>query len=140
YAPAALGFARRLAMGVDHSIRAHYLHPERYFERALFSRLMRAGFEYERSNALGEWTLRYDVRISSTNMEISDWIPRWAMRTIRWTLRKTEGLCPFKLDWFATRGVRLAKGEGAIAPRVLHGLEHGGRRVSDHEPIVLDVV
>jgi endonuclease/exonuclease/phosphatase family metal-dependent hydrolase len=55
---------------------------------------------------------------------------------------------PFRLDWFAARGlVPLSEGEvkdremGArsIGPRTVSGLQSGGRRLSDHDPIVVDI-
>ena len=58
---AILGFWLRVMMGVDHVIRNHYLHPERRFERGLFQLLVDRGFEYQRSNRMGEPTICYDV-------------------------------------------------------------------------------
>lgn len=147
YVPATLGFFRRLAMGATYTIESHYLQPERYFERPLFTSLQRAGFDWENCNARGVRTCRYSVRADSTNAEVRDWIPQWCMHVIERALRETGGTCPFKLDWFATRGLRIVHPNGArsgddpsVGPTVLHDLKYDGRPVSDHDPIVCDIV
>lgn len=51
---AILGFCVRVLMGVEHVIRNHYLHPYRWFERALFRELEHNGFDFRNANLLGE--------------------------------------------------------------------------------------
>ncbi len=132
---AILGFWLRVLMGVDHVIRNHYLYPERRFERELFEALRAHGFEYDRSNRLGERTIRYDICDARATGSLHDWVPEWCFRFIRWSLRHHEGQCPFKLDWFATREVRVAD------PVVLHEFREGRAvPLSDHDPVGVDVV
>jgi endonuclease/exonuclease/phosphatase family metal-dependent hydrolase len=129
---AILGFWLRVMMGVDHVIRNHYLHPERKFERALFELLVERGFEFNRSNPLGEYTTYYDVNNDAAVRNLGEWVPGWCFAFIRWALRHHAGRCPLKLDWFATRGLQVEN------PRVLHDL--APFPLSDHDPIGVDVV
>jgi endonuclease/exonuclease/phosphatase family metal-dependent hydrolase len=132
---AILGFWLRVMMGVDHVIRNHYLHPQRRFERDLFQLLLARGFEFERSNHLGEHTICYDVCDPRATGSLRDWVPEWCFAFIRWALRKHEGRCPMKLDWFATRGLRVE------SPVVIHDLREGlVTPMSDHDAIGVDVL
>ena len=56
-------------------------------------------------------------------------MPEWCFRFIRWSLRHHGGRCPFKLDWFATRELKVE------APVVIHDLG-----LSDHDPVGVDLV
>lgn len=126
---AILGFWLRVLMGVDHVIRNHYLHPDRRFERDLFRLLEARGFEYRESNVPGEPTICYDITDPRATGNLHEWVPEWCFRFIRWSLRHHGGRCPFKLDWFATRQLKVE------APIVVHGLG-----LSDHDPAGVDLV
>ena len=132
---AILGFWLRVMMGVDHVIRNHYLHPERLFERGLFELLKERGFEYQHSNRVGEHTICYDVCDPRATGSLREWVPEWCFAFIRWALRNHEGRCPMKLDWFATRGLRVER------PVVVHDLREGRAvPLSDHDAVGVDVV
>jgi len=132
---AILGFWLRVFMGVDHVIRNHYLHPERRFERGLFRLLEDHGFDYRGANVTGERTVSYDILDPRANGSLSEWVPQWCFPFIRWSLRHHQGRCPFKLDWLATRGVRVEK------PTVVHEVrEARAVPLSDHDAIGLDVI
>jgi endonuclease/exonuclease/phosphatase family metal-dependent hydrolase len=132
---AILGFWLRVLMGVDHVIRNHYLHPERLFERGLFHLLGQRGFECRRSNRMGEHTICYDVCDARATGNLREWVPEWCFAFIRWALRNHQGRCPMKLDWFATRGLRVEN------PVVLHDLREGRSvPLSDHDAIGVDVL
>ena len=132
---AILGFWRRVFMGVDHVIRNHYLHPDRYFERGLFRLLEREGFDYRSANLPGERTTYYDMLDARWTRNLGEWVPGWCFAFIRWSLRNHGGRCPLKLDWMAARGVR------AENPVVLHEFrEHREVPLSDHDPVGVDVV
>ncbi len=132
-----LGYARRVAMGVGNVVRNHYPYPERWFERKLFGELERRGYSYRELNALGVCTLHYDVGDATVNTNMGDWIPQWCFPFINWALKKHEGRCSLKLDWFAAKGIRLAPG---THPQVVGELRDAGGILSDHDPIVLDFV
>jgi endonuclease/exonuclease/phosphatase family metal-dependent hydrolase len=130
-----LGFALRVLMGVDHVIRNHYLHPERLFERRLFQLLSARGFEYDRSNQMGEHTICYDVCDPRATGSLREWMPEWCFAFVHWALRNHQGRCPMKLDWFATRGLSVEN------PLVIHDLREGrATPLSDHDAIAVDVV
>ena len=132
---AILGFWLRVMMGVDHVIRNHYLHPDRRFERALFRLLEERGFDYRSANQPGERTVSYDILDPRANGSLAEWVPQWCFPFIRWSLRHHGGRCPFKLDWFAARGLRLEN------PIVLHEVrEARAVPLSDHDAIGLDVL
>jgi endonuclease/exonuclease/phosphatase family metal-dependent hydrolase len=131
---AILGFWLRVLMGVDNVIRNHYLHPYRRFERDLFGLLEDRGFDYRAANRLGEHTVSYDIEDSRATKALRDWVPGWCFRFIRWSLRNHGGRCPWKLDWFATRGVQCTD------PQVIHEVREGRPLpLSDHDAIGVDV-
>ncbi len=132
---AILGFWLRVFMGVDNVIRNHYLHPYRRFERDLFDLLVEQGFDYRGANRLGEHTTSYFIDDPRAVGSLAEWVPRWCFAFIRWALRNHGGRCPLKLDWFATRGVRVQ------APVVLHEFREGREvPLSDHDPIGIDIL
>ena len=128
-----LGYARRVAMGVEHVVKNHYPYPERWFERKLFRELERRGYLYRELNALGVCTLHYDVGDATVNTNMGDWIPQWCFWFINWALKKHEGRCSLKLDWFAGKEIKRAH-----TPQVIGDLRDADGVLSDHDPIVLD--
>jgi endonuclease/exonuclease/phosphatase family metal-dependent hydrolase len=131
---AILGYWLRIFMGVENVIRNHFLHPYRRFEKQLFALVESRGFEYRRSNVLGERTTTYDVTCGKTRQNLGEWVPGWCFAFIRWALRNHGGTCPLKIDWFATKGVRVEN------PVVIHDLREGrAEPLSDHDAIAVDV-
>jgi len=132
---AIMGFWLRVFMGPGNVICNHYLHPYRRFERELFAVLEARGFDYRRSNVLGERTTSYDVEDVKTHKNLREWVPAWCFAFIRWALRNHNGQCPLKIDWFATRNVQCEM------PEVVHDLREGrAAPLSDHDAIALEVV
>src|SRR5580692_6263021 len=132
-----LGYFRRILMGVRHVVRNHYLHPDRWFERHLFRELKRRGYSYRALNVAGECTLHYKMDDVAANLNLGEWVPNWCFSFIRWALRRTDGRCSMKLDWFAGNGIRVDSTEAGQGPAVIHDLRNAGHAVSDHDPIVL---
>lgn len=130
-----MGFWLRVFMGAENVISNHYLHPENHFERELFRILEAQGFEYRRSNRMGEPTIQYDVDDPKTRQNLGEWVPGWCFAFIRWALRRHDGRCPLKLDWFATRKARV---ENPVIVRDLHSSD--GRPLSDHAAIGVDIL
>lgn len=140
---------KRLPMGARKVIVEHYPFPDRKFERSLFRLLEDSGFDYRSLNQPGVGTLYYDFHDEKQRINLEEMLPRWMFRILDWVTRCVNGRCALKLDWFAGRGVQradqsvtAARGDigAAQPPRVLLDVRHGGAMVSDHEPIVLDVV
>jgi endonuclease/exonuclease/phosphatase family metal-dependent hydrolase len=124
------GFCLRVLMGVGRVIRNHYLHPYNWFERELFALLEERGFEYRRSNVLGEYTICYDITDRQTYTALREWVPQFCFPFIHWSLRDFGGKCPLKIDWFATRGVE------PVDARVIHDVREGRAvPLSDHDAI-----
>jgi endonuclease/exonuclease/phosphatase family metal-dependent hydrolase len=131
---AIMGFWLRVFMGVENTISNHYLHPDRYFEKELFKLVEARGFDYRRCNILGERTTTYDVTCGKTRQNLGEWVPAWCFAFMRWALRNHGGVCPLKLDWFATRSVRSEN------PVIIHDLREGRDvPLSDHDALGLDV-
>jgi endonuclease/exonuclease/phosphatase family metal-dependent hydrolase len=132
---AILGFWLRVMMRVNYVIPNHYLRPYTWFEKGLFTMLEEAGFEYRLSNRIGERTTSYDITDPKATGNLGEWVPEWCFPFIRWSLRNHGGVCPFKLDWFATRGLRCEN------PVVLHEFREGRQPpLSDHDPVGVDIL
>lgn len=129
---AVAGFLSRLPRGLERTLRTDPLHPERARERRLFRALERAGFEWESCNVLGAPTWHFDL--ADGDGAARDWLPGWAIRVVERALRPSGGRGAAKIDWLAARGL------ACWAPRVIAGLRHDGARVSDHDPIVVELV
>ncbi len=129
-----LGYCRRVLMGVRNVVRNHYPHPESWFERRLFRELEHRGYNYRDLNTLGECTLHYNVQDIAANLNMGEWVPQWCFWFINWALGRTGGSCSLKLDWFAGKEIR------PVAPATaLPNLKVGGKRISDHDPIIIDL-
>ncbi len=130
---AIMGYWLRVFMGVERAIK-HYLHPYLHFERPLFELLEHHGFDYRRSNRIGDYTMSYYVTDDKTRQNLGEWIPAWCFPFLRWALRRHDGRCPLRMDWFATRGLEVEN------PEVLHEFREGLEvPLSDHDPIGLDI-
>ena len=131
---AIMGYCRRVLMGPDRVIRNHYLHPDRRFERALFADLEAHGFDYRRSNRLGERTIFYRIDDPRAFGSLAEWVPLWCFPFIRWALRNHGGGCPLKLDWLAVRSLRPGN------PVVIHETRDGSTTpLSDHDAVGVDI-
>lgn len=129
------GYFRRVAMGVRHVIQNHYPYPERWFERHLFRELDRRGYSYRELNALGAGTLHYDVKDLAANTNMAEWVPQWCFWFINWALKRNDGRCSLKLDWFTGKEI---SPDLLRPPTVLAGLGDHAGPLSDHDPIILD--
>jgi hypothetical protein len=130
-----VGFFRRVLMGVGHVIENHYLHPERWFERALFREIEKRGYDYRSLNEPGVGTLPYDVKDLAVNTNMSDWVPRWCFWFLNRALEPYGGRCSLKLDWFAGRDITPDPNN---PPRVVGNLDDAQGKLSDHDAIVVD--
>jgi endonuclease/exonuclease/phosphatase family metal-dependent hydrolase len=129
------GFFRRVMMGVGHVLENHYLHPERWFERALFRELEKRGYDYRGLNEDGVGTLHYDVKDLAVNTNMADWIPGWCFWFVNRALEPFNGRASLKLDWFAGKGITP---DASSRPRVIGDLNDSAGKLSDHDAIVLD--
>jgi hypothetical protein len=135
---AILGYFRRVMMGVKNVVKNHLPHPDRYFEKRLFSELESRGFEYKRFNDPGAGTLHYDIESMEKNTNMRDWVPEWCFPFIFWAAGRVGGKVSVRLDWFTGKGIDLAPGAG---PKTVGGLvNEEGTPLSDHDAITLDFV
>ena len=133
-----LGYGRRVLMGVRHVLSKHYPHPDRWFERHLFSDLERRGYNYRDLNVEGGCTLHYSIRDRSANKNMGEWIPQWCFWFINWALEREGGKCSLKVDWFAGKGLEVDPNDPDQGPVILGDLrDDRGNPLSDHDPILL---
>lgn len=133
---AILGYWRRVMMGVKNIVKNHYPHPDRYFERGLFSELETRGYSYRNLNEFGVGTLHYDVGSIEKNTNLRDWVPEWCFPFIFWAANRVGGRVSVRLDWFAGRGIEPATRNAA---RTIGDLkDENGTPLSDHDAITLD--
>lgn len=135
---AILGYWRRVMMGVKNVVTYHYPHPDRYFERQLFSEIENRGYEYKALNEDGAGTIHYDVKSIEKNTNLGDWVPAWCFPFIFWAANRVGGTVSGRLDWFAGKGIELADGS---QPKTVGDLKDAnGTPLSDHDAIALDFV
>lgn len=135
---AIFGYFRRVAMGPKNVALNHLPHPERYFERPMFTDIERRGYNFRDLNQLGTGTLHYDVGSIEKNTNLRDWVPEWCFPFIFWAAGRVGGIVHTRLDWFAANGLKLADG---TSPNSIAGLEdEAGTPLSDHDPITVELV
>ena len=108
---------------------AHYMTPERRYERHVFRALAAAGLEVDGYNDRTRGTLHYDVADPLTVARTRAKAPGWA---VRWLARRLEpygGVAPLRFDWFAGRGFRPEQAG------VVERASFDSVRPSDHNPI-----
>ena len=135
---AILGYWRRVMMGIKNVALNHFPHPDRYFERHLFSDLEANRYEYRSLNELGVGTLHYHIESIEKNTNLRDWVPEWCFKFIFWAAGRVGGEVSVRLDWFAARGLKIAPG---TKPVTIAGLKNdAGQPLSDHDAIAVDLV
>jgi endonuclease/exonuclease/phosphatase family metal-dependent hydrolase len=133
---AILGYWRRVLMGVRNVVKNHYPHPDRYFEKRLFSELESRGYEYKSLNESGAGTIHYDVASVEKNTNLRDWVPEWCFPFIFWAANRVGGHVSCRLDWFAGKDISLAAG---TQPHTIGNLRDAENvPLSDHDAITLD--
>lgn len=133
---AILGYWRRVFMGPKNVARNHLPYPQRYFERSLFGDLEKRGYDYRSFNEIGAGTLHYHVESIEKNTNLRDWVPEWCFPFIFWAANRVGGHVSGRLDWFAAKSVKIAKG---TRPQTVGGLaDADGRPLSDHDAITAD--
>ncbi|MEJ7624522.1 MAG: endonuclease/exonuclease/phosphatase family protein [Pyrinomonadaceae bacterium] len=133
---AILGYFRRIAMGIRGVAKNHFPHPDRYFERAMFTDIEARGYEYRSLNEEGVGTLHYDMNSVQTNENLSDWVPAWCFPFLFWAAKQVGGKVSGRLDWFAGKEIALAAG---TLPQTIGNLTGAdGRPLSDHDAIAVE--
>lgn len=133
---AIMGYWRRVLMGPKNVAKNHLPHPERYFERPMFGDLEKRGYDFRTLNNIGTGTLHYHVESIEKNTNLRDWVPEWCFPFIFWAANRVGGSVSGRLDWFAGKGITLAKG---TQPKTIGELvDASGVPLSDHDAITLD--
>lgn len=135
---AIMGYWRRVFMGPKNVALNHLPHPERFFEKALFTGLEKRGFNFRELNNIGVGTLHYDIGSIEKNTNLRDWVPEWCFPFIFWAAGRVGGIVSTRLDWFAAKGLRLAPGTGPLTVGSL--VTDDGKALSDHDAITVDLV
>jgi endonuclease/exonuclease/phosphatase family metal-dependent hydrolase len=124
-------FHKLFVTGFDATV-ANFLTPERRYEVPLFELLRTRGYAIEGFND-GQATYEYDLRDPYTYAMVRRSVGSLLTRFAVWRLRRWNGVVASRLDWFAGRGVT------PVAAKVVRPRTADGRRISDHEPIVVDL-
>jgi endonuclease/exonuclease/phosphatase family metal-dependent hydrolase len=134
---AILGYWRRVMMGIKNVATNHFPHPDRYFEKSLFSDLKTRGYEYKDINETGVGTLHYHIESIEKNTNLRDWVPEWCFKFIFWAAGRVGGQVSVRLDWFAAKGLQLAENS---QPKTIGELvTQDGVPLSDHDAITVDL-
>lgn len=134
---AIFGYWRRVMMGPKNVALNHLPHPERYFEKRLFTELESREFKFRDLNNIGQGTLHYHIESIEKNTNLRDWVPEWCFPFIFWAAGRVGGLVSARLDWFAARGLSIASG---TKPKTIGGLiDSEGIPLSDHDAISVDL-
>ncbi len=139
--------AKLLRGGFPHAV-GSYMRPFERYERGIRDALVRAGFAIEPFNAMEQGTLRYEVGTFDSESKVREHVPGVMVKLLEYKLRPWNGVTPLKLDWFAGRGLRPAHddefvevdGRASRAPGVFERTRHHGAHISDHDPILVDIV
>ena len=135
---AILGYWRRVMMGPKNVASKHFPHPDRYFERRMFTEIENRGYDYRTLNTIGVGTLHYELGDIEKNTNLRDWVPGWCFPFIFWAAGRVGGKISSRLDWFAAKGLTLAPG---TEPQTIQGLRgEDGAPLSDHDPITVEIV
>ncbi len=135
---AIFGYFRRVAMGPRNVALNHLPHPERYFERRLFSSIESRGYTFRDLNNIGYGTLHYDVGSIEKNTNLRDWVPEWCFPFIFWAAGRVGGIVHTRLDWFAARGLTIAPG---TTPKTIGDLiDAENIPLSDHDAISVELI
>lgn len=134
---AIFGYWRRVMMGPKNVALNHLPHPERYFERRLFTELESKGYLFRDLNNIGHGTLHYHIESIEKNTNLRDWVPEWCFPFIFWAAGRVGGLVSARLDWFAARGLSIAPG---TVPKTIGGLiDAENIPLSDHDAISVEL-
>lgn len=134
---AIFGYFRRVAMGPKNVALNHLPHPERFFERRLFTSIESRGYAFRDLNNIGQGTLHYDIGSIEKNTNLRDWVPEWCFPFIFWAAGRVGGIVHTRLDWFAARGLSIAPG---TQPKTIGDLiDAENIPLSDHDAISVEL-
>ena len=96
------------------------------------------GYHFRDLNNIGVGTLHYDVASIEKNTNLRDWVPEWCFPFIFWAAGRVGGKVSARLDWFAGKGIEIAR--GTQAQTIGNLIDADGFPLSDHDAIGLDFV
>lgn len=126
-------------LGTRKSI-AHYMTPDRFFEKPLFRTLQQYGFNYDRYNDSLP-TLSYDIFERTLNIKTKKYLPGILFKIVTRILAPWEGKLDMRLDWLAGRRMTVIQADKPpyTSPHVRSLPKWNKMRISDHLPLVADV-
>lgn len=127
-----LSVLNKIYRGLDYIIQEHQVHPDRYFERALFKIFQEFKFDHKDLNEMGVG----NVHKSLLNLAPMQGFFRDAL--VRLLKSRTE-IVTFKQDWFfGSESIQESHAHQSERPKVITHLFHNGKSVSSHDPVLLD--
>ncbi len=128
-----LGGLHRCLCGINKTLCEFYPGPDLFFEKKLFQTLKDHGFAHESFNVPNATTVHYNFMEPEKIIHMKDWLPDWALKIFLKAMKRFDGKASLKLDWFAGRELH------ASNPRIIFDLPKGEKRISDHDPIMVDI-
>ncbi|MCS6804312.1 MAG: endonuclease/exonuclease/phosphatase family protein [Blastocatellia bacterium] len=133
----------RLLWAEPAQLKDDLLHPDKDHREPLFDLLRRHGFSFEAFN-----TREATHRASLSELEENDHLPALLRNWVIRKLRQYDFRLDFKLDWIAGRQISPLtadqltdshSGIASISPQTIKHLTYQGRKIADHDPIVVDI-
>lgn len=127
-----LSVLNKIYRGLDYIIQDHQIHPDKYFEKALFKAFQDFKFDHKDLNEIGVG----NVHKSLLNLAPTQGFFRDALVRI---LKSRTEIVTFKQDWFfGSESIQESHAHQSERPKVITHLFHNGKSVSSHDPVLLD--
>ena len=111
----------------------NYMTPELKFDKPMFDRLLKHGFDFETFNDRAKGTIYFDMNDMLTNEKSKKFVPDFFLRYLERKLRPWNGCVPLKIDWIAGKNCQPSSPKTIERPKVNNTL------LSDHNPILIDI-
>lgn len=134
-----LNLLNKLFRGFEYIAKEHHLHPELYFEKDVFSTLLKQGFHFDDLNEMGKLSSQKPILDFLKKTKWSNRLYGPMLKVITSLFFSHHDLMSSRTDWFAGNNkIHVASEPHAEKPRVIenYSLEHS--EVMTHTPLVLD--
>lgn len=111
----------------------NYMTPERKFDKPMFDKLLKYGFDFNSFNDRDKGTIYFDMNDLMTNEKSKKFVPDFFLRYLERKLKPWNGCVPLKIDWLAGKNCT------AKNPQTIERPEIKNIILSDHNPIWVDI-
>lgn len=119
-----------------------YMKPEVFTEKPLFDTFRKYKFNFDNYNDKSTGTLYYDLNKIAANVKSRQYLPEFFLEWLRRKLEPWDGCVPLRVDWFAGNSFQVIKEKMGYfdAPQVIEKPVWKGKQISDHNPIIVDLM